>query len=75
MYSANDKEKRNEERNLILGLHDTQNSFAEGTVRYVVTAARDILLGQYRGNERTLGAWGFEVNASSGAQVTLVGWV
>lgn len=61
------KEKYNEERNLILGLHENQNSSTPGTVRYFVTATRDILLGQYRGNERQLGDWGFTVNSPKGA--------
>lgn len=66
------KEKLNEERNLILGLHDTQNSFTEGTVRYFLAAARDILLGQYRGNERVLGDWGYVVNSPKGAVQVII---
>ncbi|MDX1940742.1 MAG: hypothetical protein SFU99_09340 [Saprospiraceae bacterium] len=60
------KERLNEERNLLLGLHDSQNTYSEGTVRSIITAARDILLGQYRGNERMLGDWGFVVNSPKG---------
>lgn len=60
------KERLNEERTLLLGWHDTQNAYTEGTVRSILTAARDILLGQYRGNERTLGDWGFVVNSPKG---------
>ncbi len=60
------KEKLNEERNLLLGLHDSQNAYSEGTVRSIITAVRDILLGQYRGNERALGDWGFTVNSPKG---------
>ena len=36
-----------------------------GTVNYYVTAARDILLGIYKGNEQKLGDWGFTVDQSS----------
>lgn len=60
------KEKLNEERTLLLGWHDTQNAYTEGTVRSIVTAARDILMGNYRGNERILGDWGFVVNSPKG---------
>ncbi|MDX1943679.1 MAG: hypothetical protein SFU99_24140 [Saprospiraceae bacterium] len=56
------KEKLIEERNLLLGLHRNQNAYSEGTVRYFVTAVRDILLGHYRGSERMLGNWGYTVN-------------
>ncbi|MBK7873321.1 MAG: hypothetical protein IPJ74_22945 [Saprospiraceae bacterium] len=56
------KEKLIEERNLLLGLHRNQSAYLEGTVRYFVTAVRDILLGHYRGSERMLGNWGYEVS-------------
>lgn len=59
-------EKYNEERDLILGTHSTQNAYSAGTVRYYVTSARDILLGHFRGNERSLGDWGFTVNSPKG---------
>lgn len=66
------KEKCNEDRNLILGLHPTQNTYTEGTVRYFVTGARDVLLGIYRGNERRLGDWGFTVNSPKGSVQVLI---
>ncbi len=66
------KEKLNEERNLLLGLHDSQNAFTEGTVFYFVAAARDILLGHYRSNERMLGDWGFVVNSPKGAAQIII---
>lgn len=66
------KEKLNEERSLLLGLHDTQNAYSEGTVLYIITAARDILLGQYRGNERVLGDWGYTVNSPKGAVQVII---
>jgi hypothetical protein len=34
------------------------------TVRYFVTAARDVLLGINKGNEQALGEWGFDVSYS-----------
>ena len=60
------KEKYYEERNLRLGLHDTQSSITEGTVLFYVTSIRDFLLGRYRGSERKLGDWGFTVNSPKG---------
>lgn len=35
-----------------------------GTVRYFITAARDVLLGINKGNEQALGEWGFDVSYS-----------
>jgi co-chaperonin GroES (HSP10) len=61
------KEKQNEARNLILGLHHSQNAFTPGTVLYYVAAARDLLLGEYRGSERVLGDWGFTVDSPKNA--------
>jgi hypothetical protein len=43
----------------------------KGSVAYYVRAARDMLLGLYKGNEQKLGDWGFEVDygpRSSGTQ-------
>jgi hypothetical protein len=66
------KEKHNEDRDLILGVNKTQTAHSPGTVRYMVTAARDILLGHYRGKERTLGDWGFVVNSPKGAVQVII---
>lgn len=60
------KEKLNEERNLLLGLDRSQNNYTPGTVLSIVTAARDILLGHFRGAERQLGDWGYTVNSPKG---------
>jgi len=38
-----------------------------GTVRFFVTAARDLLAGQNKGSEHKLGDWGFVVDASAQA--------
>ena len=35
-----------------------------GCVRYFVTASRDLLAAQNKGNEHKLGDWGFEVDSS-----------
>lgn len=74
------KEKRNEERNTILGILRPQNAHTPGTVRYYLTATRDILLGHFRSNERALGDWGFTVNSPKGAvqivlPTTADGWI
>jgi hypothetical protein len=39
-----------------------------GRVNYYLAAARDILLGIYKGNEQKLGDWGFEVDQSTSPQ-------
>lgn len=51
----------NLEANMQLGIDATQNSKTEGTVLNVLTSARDILLGKYRGFESKLTEWGFKV--------------
>ncbi len=60
-------EEATETRNLTLGIKDGQLSDTPGSVRYYVTAARDVLQGLFRGQERKLGDWGFEVDSSSSA--------
>lgn len=60
------KETMNQDRNLLLGIDHTQNSATEGTALYTVTSIRNYLLGQFRGAERSLGAWGFSVTAPKG---------
>lgn len=66
------KENLNEARNLLLGVHPSQNAYTEGTVLYFVTAARDVLLGYFRGSERQLGDWGYTVNSPKGqAQIII----
>lgn len=56
-----DAEKATQDRDLPLG-HTGQ--LREQTVRYWVTAARDVLLGLNKGNEQALGDWGFSVDTS-----------
>lgn len=66
------KERCNEDRNLILGLRSTRSTYIEGTVRYFVAGVRDVLLGLYRGNERHLGDWGFTVNSPKGSVQVII---
>ena len=56
-----DAETATENRDLALG-YDKSTA---GSVNYYIAAARDILLGVYKGNEQRLGDWGFEVNQSA----------
>lgn len=56
-----DAERATQDRDLPLG-HVGQ--LREQTVRYWVTAARDVLLGLNKGNEQALGDWGFTVDTS-----------
>lgn len=54
-------EKATQDRDLCLGISGT---LTPGTIRHFVTASRDILTGIHKGNEQSLGAWGFEVATS-----------
>ena len=56
-------ERLTEKRNLVLGIHITQNRFTPNTIMFSVTSIRDYLLGIYRGKERELGAYGYVVNS------------
>jgi len=56
-----DAEKATQDRDLALG---QTGQLREQTVRYWVTAARDVLLGLNKGNEQALGDWGFTVDTS-----------
>lgn len=60
------KEKHTEDRNISLGLHETQSSITEGTVLFYVTSIRNFLLGHFRGSERKLGDYGYVVNSPKG---------
>jgi hypothetical protein len=55
--------KATENRDNALGT-DTST---QATVRFYLSAVRDILLGKYRGNESALGDWGFNVVTSGPA--------
>ena len=62
---AKDAEKATQDRELALG---QGGQLREETVRYWVTAVRDVLLGINKGNEQALGDWGFTVNTSAPAK-------
>ena len=51
----------NQQAGLSLGTDSTQNTKTAGTVYSTITSARDILLGLYKGQEKKLSEWGFEV--------------
>lgn len=53
--------KATEDRDIALG-HD--RTLQPNTVRFFVASARDLLTGLYKGNEQTLGEWGFVVDTS-----------
>jgi hypothetical protein len=55
-----DAEKSTQNRDLALG---TANP-VKGTVLNYVRSVRDVLSGIYKGNEQSLGDWGFEVDQS-----------
>ena len=56
-----DAETATQNRDIALGADRS----TQGTVNYYVAAARDMLLGIYKGNEQKLGDWGFTVEQSS----------
>jgi hypothetical protein len=56
-----DAETATQNRDIALG---TDRS-TQGTVNYYVAAAREMLLGIYKGNEQKLGDWGFTVEQSA----------
>lgn len=58
-------EAATENRNLLLGIKAGQSTTTPGSLLYYITSAKNILRGLYRGQERTLGNWGFKVNAST----------
>jgi len=61
--SYRDAEKATQDRDLALG----GDSPVKGTVNWYVRAARDVLAGLNKGNEKKLGDWGFEVDDSPAA--------
>jgi hypothetical protein len=60
-----DSETATEDRDGLLGHKKDQTSTTPGTVLNFVSRARDILQGNFRGNEQHLGDFGFTVNHSS----------
>lgn len=65
-----DSETATEDRNDLLGKKKDQNISTNGTVLNIIARSRDILLGQFKGNEQHLGEWGFDVNQSSSGSGT-----
>jgi len=64
---SRDKEKANGERDHALGIAAGQKLSDQGTVKFYVASARDVLLGLNKGKEYNLGDWGYDVQFSSGA--------
>jgi len=60
-----DRQQAVQQRNIALGIAIKQRTINKGTVLFYITSVRDILLGYYRGEEQTLGEWGFTVQAPS----------
>jgi len=58
---ASQAEKATEARDNALGSDTT----TEGTVKFFVTAARDVLLALNKGREHALGDWGFDVTSTA----------
>ena len=58
----------NQQAGLCLGIDKAQNVKTPGTVYSTLTSVRDILLGIYKGQERQLSEWGFEVVISDVAR-------
>jgi len=58
-----DAELATQNRDIALGADRS----TQGTVNYYVTAARDVLLALYKGNEQKLGEWGFTVDQNAAA--------
>jgi hypothetical protein len=54
-------EALNQQAGLNLGIDKTQNAKTPGTVYSTLTSIRDILLGIYKGQEKKLNEWGFDV--------------
>ena len=51
----------NQQAGLSLGTDPSQNTKTPGTVYSTLTSVRDILLGLYKGQEKKLSEWGFDV--------------
>lgn len=51
----------NKLRNNLIGLGRKKDNFRKGTLLFYIYSIRDILLGKFRGKEKTMGDWGFNV--------------
>lgn len=54
-------EALNQQAGLNLGIDKSQNAKTPGTVYSILTSIREILLGVYKGQEKKLSEWGFDV--------------
>ena len=59
-----DAEEETAKRNNALGITDGMSVDQPGSVLYLVTMLRDLLLGRNKINPKVLGEWGFEVDES-----------
>jgi len=59
-----DVETLTEKVQLAMGIRRGQKLNERNSIRFIVTSVRDILMGNYLGQEQSLGDWGFEVNYS-----------
>ena len=60
----------NQQAGLSLGTDPSQNTKTPGTVYSTISSARGILLGMYKGQEKKLSEWGFDVVISEVPQST-----
>lgn len=67
LQTRKNAEAATQNRDRALGKADGQTTKTRGTAMFLIASIRDILLGRYRGNERILGEWGFEVNEARAA--------
>lgn len=51
----------NKVRNNLIGLGRKKDNFRKGTLLFYIYSVRDILLGKFRGREKILGDWGFNI--------------
>jgi hypothetical protein len=62
-----DKETAYKDRDHALGIAAGQTTRTPGTVKFYLTSARDVLLGNNKQKEYKLGDWGYDVQFSQGA--------
>jgi hypothetical protein len=60
-----DAETATQDRDSLLGHRKDQSSTTEGTLLYLISGVRDVLLGNYRGKEQHLGDFGFNINQTA----------
>lgn len=60
--TTKNKEKYYQLRDIALGFRRGDRKLKPDTLLFYITCIRDILVGHFKGEERYLGEWGFEVN-------------